>query len=157
MQRVCDHEASQIASGTTMQRSLTQLFGDTYSPSVIQPLFKRSVRRIPQFGDNLNTRSLCSWNWVKDIETSRIPSIMFKAVCDLNNGGNQCNFAETLQPISCQTCQNWLIFNTECATVHTRVEVLREYCEDGNYKTKSEWIEWPVACTCARKRIRTYY
>lgn len=93
-------------------------------------------------------RSLCPWDYVEDRNDTRIPQRIYRARCH----SQDCDYSFMNFG---QSCAARLGVETECAVVITNIEVGCEYCVNGTYFIRTEWIDWPVACTCSRKKIRT--
>lgn len=119
------------------------------------PLPVESTTIVPEL---VRDRSTCPWTMVQDFNETRYPRIMERAVCLHNNGDNSCDtsFLEADRTISSvRNVLDLFQIKTECALVYAKVFVIVECCERGNYIRRREAIDWPVACTCARKRIRS--
>ena len=107
----------------------------------------------PPTSSDERERSLCSWDWVLDINSTRWPRNMYKAVCAYNSGHNQCNFNFSNVNNFDTSALDHLRLETECALVKAPVRIQNECCINGEPVTRTAWIDWPVACVCARKRI----
>lgn len=171
-QRLCRLQARQ-GNFTTSRPTRTT---STATPQTVNPnptnlspfgsvLFrkKRFMAMVPQniettttVSDLVRDRSTCPWVMVQDYNNTRFPRVMEKAVCLHNNGDNRCDtsFLEADRTnINVRNILALLEIKTECALVYAKMTVRLECCENGNYSTRTEFIDWPVACTCARKRI----
>ena len=126
----------------------------------IQPRFKRQfmlpmpVQHTTPDPESVQRLSLCPWDDVLDVNMTRIPNILPMAVCHHDNGNNQCDFSFS-RLMSDPSLLQLLSLETECALVYSQIFVKYECCEAGRYSIRDEWVDWPVACACARKRIRT--
>ncbi|KAH3825730.1 hypothetical protein DPMN_127611 [Dreissena polymorpha] len=101
-----------------------------------------------------NARSLCPWTYIYDVNITRYPRKLMKAVCNHNAGDNSCDFSSSRVFDAFPRIMDRLRLDTECEIVYGQIMVVYECCEDGNYSRIDEWVEWPVACACSRKRVR---
>lgn len=98
--------------------------------------------------DRVQDRSLCSWRNVPDYDVTRIPYYMPRAECD-----GSCNISFLGDSLDgCRLCILFLM-RTECAIVYESKEIQR--CDQDSLTCHTERVQWPVACTCALKRIRS--
>ena len=112
--------------------------------------------------ESIENRSMCPWRRVLDTNVTRIPQRMYKAECIHDEGNNMCDFSfprlmnsmEEERARGYRAFLDYLSLETECAVVYFRKQVHRECCEDGVYRTETVWIDWPVACTCAKMKRR---
>lgn len=172
MQRRCTMEAihSDIATtassglpGTTASRQTN----DVNSENQIRPVFgnsrrKRFMAMVPQQREPptsepelLMERSTCPWRMVQDYNATRFPRSMERAVCLHNNGDNRCDtsFLDVNRTNShVRNMLGLLQIHTECALIYAKVNIVVECCDRGIYFRQMEPIDWPVACTCSRKR-----
>lgn len=175
MQRQCQMElllSSNVSTVLTTAPSIErQRPMDQFRPNQIRPLGARLSRRkrfmamVPQQSESTTTvpelvrdRSTCPWTMVQDFNETRFPRRMERAVCIHNNGDNRCDIsfleADRTNP-SVRNVLDLLEIKTECALVYAKINIVLECCDRGNYFRRWETIDWPVACTCARKRIRS--
>lgn len=175
MQRLCIMEsihtdvtttASSRLPGTTASRQTNNV----NSVNQIRPVFvhsrkKRFMAMVPQQRDPPTSepelvmeRSTCPWIMVQDYNDTRFPRRMDRAVCSHNNGENSCDtsFLDVNRTnMHVRNVLGLLQIHTECALVYAKVNIVVECCEWGIYVRRMEPIDWPVACTCSRKRIRS--
>ncbi|KAL4237012.1 hypothetical protein ACF0H5_005396 [Mactra antiquata] len=140
----------------------------TASPSQfnITPLFRRrrfaggiprQFRNTTEQSTEVRDRSTCSWRLERDENNTRIPQVMYRAVCknetcdhsfmeEAKNAANEDNFTFFL---------NFFRLKTVCAIVYEPRTIFVEHCNNGNYFCTRETEPWPVACTCALKNIVT--
>lgn len=175
MQRQCQMElllSSHISTVRTTAPSVErQRLANQLRTNQILPLGARRSRRkrfmamVPRQSESTTSvpelvrdRSTCPWTMVQDFNETRFPRMMERAVCIHNNGDNRCDIsfleADRTNPFV-RNVLDLLEIKTECALVYAKINVVLECCDRGNYFQRMETIDWPVACTCARKRIRS--
>lgn len=165
----CEYERRLMFTTTASHSTSQQQPSLAVTPNDrVRPLFSRHRRFFPQIApqredptpesDHVQDRSTCPWVLVQDYNFTRIPRIMQRAVCSHNNGDNSCDASfldvDRSHPYV-RHVLDMMNVETECALVYSKMLVIVECCEQGNYVRKQEMIDWPVACTCARKRIVT--
>ena len=167
VRRQCRVEARILASNsmTSRQQQYLYMASGRRHPrvqSIVRPRFKRQFmapmpqqRRTSSSPEDVQNRSLCPWDDVLDVDITRIPNNMYKAVCHDDNENNRCDFSFSRLMRDNHLLLGFLSLETECAVVYSQINVQFECCEEGRYSIREEWIDWPVACTCARKRVRT--
>jgi hypothetical protein len=169
-QQLCRLQARSDSSNSNQQTTETSTIEQrTVNPITenLQPfgsgLFrkKRFMPMVPQYTgsttpapDLVRNRSTCPWVMVMDYNPTRFPRRMERAVCQHNNGDNRCDISFLNGNMNGMSLLVRLLeLETECALVYTKMNFLRECCENGNYTTRLEVVDWPVACTCSRKRM----
>ena len=182
VRNICRFEARMLSlnrSISTERQSDLQRYADTrrqrigyqYHRAQIRPRFKRQfMAPMPrqrqsessEDPESIENRSMCPWRRVLDVNMTRIPHNMYKAECIHDAGNNMCDFSfprlmDTMDEERARGYRaflDYLSLETECAVVYDRKNVQVECCEDGIYRRESVWIDWPVACACARKKRR---
>ena len=113
--------------------------------------------------ESIENRSMCPWRRMLDVNMTRIPRRMYKAECILDDtGNNMCDFSfprlmnsmDEERARGYRAFLDYLSLETECAVVYDRKRVRIECCEDGVYRQETAWIDWPVACACAKMKRR---
>lgn len=177
VKRQCRFEARMIALNATLsgqrqtdlQRYIEtrrQQFRHQLHSTQVRPRFKRQflmpMPRPRQTGtsddpDSIENRSLCPWYRVLDSNSTRIPRNMYKAECVHDNGNNECNFSfsRLMGDDQARKYMEYFSIETECAVVYDKKTYEIECCDNGIYRTEKIWADWPVACACARKKVRT--
>lgn len=171
VRRRCMLERRMLSSNRTVVQQQSNTRGrhqngfQSHSRHHVRPRFKRqflmpmpSQNEVPptdEESDSVRTRSLCPWSWVRDVNATRIPRVMFKAECHHDNGNNMCDFSfsNLMDNNRTRGYLEYLSFETECALVYHRIRVRFECCEAGVYRVVSEWIDWPTSCACSRKKV----
>lgn len=169
VQRQCQMEAEMLSRRTTSSHMTSNREQNVAPINRVRPLFPGRRRRFASMVPKPRTeetrspelvqdRSTCPWTLVLDYNRTRIPRSMYRAVCLHNQGDNSCDDSFISLNRSNPIVRNVLDLahvETECALAYHKLWVIAECCENGNYERRWESVEWPVACTCARKRIVT--